>query len=89
MSTQKIIKNLIQKMATKGNSKGRYMTKIGFYDIYAKDTYKPKKDGSSKHSSPEVSSTDFIIYHAKKLVQKGFKTKDLAIQRANELMLKK
>ena len=36
-------------MATKGNSKGRYMTKVGHYDIYAKDTYKPKKDNSSKH----------------------------------------
>ena len=73
-------------MATKGNSKGRYMTKIGFYDIYAKDTYKPKKDNSSKHSLPEVTSTDFCIYHAKKLVQKGFKTKDLAIEKASELM---
>lgn len=76
-------------MATKGNSKGRYMTKVGFYDIYAKDSYRPKKDGASKHMGPEVASTDYIIYHAKKIVSKGFKTKDLAIEKASEMMLKK
>jgi len=41
-------------MATKGNSKGRYVTKIGFYDIYAKDSYRPKKDGAKKQAKPEV-----------------------------------
>jgi hypothetical protein len=73
-------------MATKGNSKGRYMTKVGFYDIYAKYTYRPKKDGASKYDSPEVASTDFVIYHSKKMVQKGLKTKDIAITKAKELL---
>lgn len=76
-------------MATKGNSRGRYMTKVGHYDIYGKDSYRPKKDGASKHIGAEVSSTEFIIYHAKKIVQKGFKTKELAIEKATELMGKK
>jgi len=76
-------------MATKGNSKGRYMTKVGHYDIYGKDSYRPKKDGASKHIGAEVSSTEYIIYHAKKIVQKGFKTKEFAVQKAGELMLKK
>jgi hypothetical protein len=76
-------------MATKGNSKGRYMTKVGLYDIYGKDSYRPKKDGSSKHDKPEVSSTDFQIYHAKKLIQKGFKTQEIAIEKAKVLMDKR
>jgi hypothetical protein len=75
-------------MATKGNSKGRYMTKVGHYDIYGKDSYRPKKDGASKHIGAEVSSTDYQIYHAKKLVAKGFKTKEIAIEKATELMKK-
>lgn len=76
-------------MATKGNSKGRYLTKVGHYDIYGKDSFRPKRDGASKHIGAEVSSTEYIIYHAKKIVQKGFKTKDMAVDKANELMLKK
>ena len=73
-------------MATKGNSKGDYIAKVGFYDIYAKYTYRPKKDGASKYDSPEVSSTDYCVYHTKKLVSKGNKTKDSAIQKAKELL---
>jgi hypothetical protein len=76
-------------MATKGNSRGRYMTKVGNYDIYGKDSYRPKKDGSSKHMEPEVASTDFQIYHAKKLVEKGFKTQEMAIERAHVLEKKR
>jgi hypothetical protein len=78
-----------KEMATKGNSRGRYMTKVGHYDIYGKDSYRPKKDGSSKHEKPEVSSTDFQIYHAKKLIEKGFKTQEIAIERAKKLTEKK
>jgi len=73
-------------MATKGNSKGRYVTKIGFYDIYAKDSYRPKKDGVKNHSKPEVSGTEFNIYHSKKLVQKGLKLKEQALERAKQLL---
>ena len=73
-------------MATKGNTRGRYVTKIGHYDIYAKDSYRPKKDGSKKYSQPEVSATEFVIYHSKKLVDKGFKMKDQAIEKAKSLL---
>jgi hypothetical protein len=73
-------------MATKGNSRGRYVTKVGFYDIYAKDSYRPKKDGSKKYDKPEVSGSEFNIYHSKKLVQKGLKFKNDAINKAKELL---
>ena len=35
-------------MATKSGQKGRYITKVGFYDIYAKDSLKPKKTSKYK-----------------------------------------
>ena len=34
----------------------------------------------------EVSSTEYCLYHSKKLVEKGLKTKDLAITKAKELL---
>jgi hypothetical protein len=34
----------------------------------------------------EVSSTEYCLYHSKKLVEKGLKTKDLAIVKAKELL---
>jgi predicted transglutaminase-like cysteine proteinase len=37
---------------------------------------------------PQVASTDYVIYHSKKLMEKGFKTKDLAVAKATELMEK-
>ena len=37
---------------------------------------------------PQVSSTDYQIFHSKKTVDKGFKTKDLAVAKATELMEK-
>lgn len=73
-------------MATKSGQKGRYICKVGFYDVYAKDSYKPKKDSKFKFTKPDVSSTVYNIYHAKKLVEKGFKTKDLAVQKSLDLL---
>lgn len=73
-------------MATKSGNKGRYICKVGFYDIYAKDNYKPKRDSKYKYAKPDVASTDYTIVHAKKLIEKGFKTKDLAVNRAKELL---
>jgi hypothetical protein len=70
---------------TKGQAKGRYICKVGFYDIYAKDTMRVSKERGGK---PQVASTDYVIYHSKKLVDKGFKTKDLAVAKATELMEK-
>ena len=70
---------------SKGQSKGRYICKVGFYDIYAKDTMRASKERSGK---PQVASTDYVIYHSKKIIEKGFKTKDLAVDKATELMEK-
>jgi hypothetical protein len=69
----------------KGTTKGRYICKVGFYDIYAADSMR-KKPG--RGDNKEVASTVYNIYHAKKLVDKGFKTKDIAVERAKELTTK-
>jgi hypothetical protein len=68
------------------NQKGRYMCKIGFYDIYAKDTHKAKQDSKQKWGVGELVSTDYVVYHSKKLVSKGNKTKNSAIEKALELL---
>ena len=73
-------------MATKSGNKGRYICKVGFYDIYAKDTLKPKKDSKYKFTKGEVKSTEYVVYHAKKVIEKGLKTKDLAVTKAVELL---
>lgn len=67
----------------KGQTKGRYICKVGFYDIYAKDNMKTGKERGAK---PQVASTEYHIYHSKSLKEKGFRTKDLAVAKANELM---
>lgn len=69
----------------KGTDKGRYICKVGFYDIYAKDSMRTSKERGGK---PQVSSTEYNILHAKKLKEKGFKTKDLAVSKATEMMEK-
>ena len=71
---------------SKGQTKGRYICKVGFYDIYAKDTLKPKKESKYNFVKAEVKSTDYIVYHAKKVIEKGLKTKDLAVTKAVELL---
>jgi hypothetical protein len=67
----------------KGQTKGRYICKVGFYDIYAKDTMRASKERGNK---PQVASTDYHIYHSRSLKEKGLKTKDLAVAKATELM---
>jgi hypothetical protein len=67
----------------KSGGKGRYITKVGFYDIYAKDSFKKSQGRGEKM---EVSSTEYCLYHSKKLVEKCFKTKDLAVVKAKELL---
>lgn len=69
----------------KGQTKGRYICKVGFYDIYAKDDMKASKERGGK---PQVVSTDYQIYHSRTLKERGFKTKDLAVAKANEMMEK-
>jgi hypothetical protein len=73
-------------MATKSGQKGRYICKVGFYDLYAKDTMKPKKDRRPGSTETEVGSTVYDIYHAKKLVEKGYKTKNEAAEMAKFLL---
>jgi hypothetical protein len=73
-------------MATKSGQKGRYICKVGFYDLYAKDTMKPKKDRRPGSTETEVGSTVYNIYHAKKLVEKGYKTKNEAVEMAKFLL---
>ena len=67
---------------SKGNTRGRYICKVGFYDIYAKDQMK------SGRESHQVKNTEYVIYHSKSLKEKGFKTKDLAVVKATEMMEK-
>jgi hypothetical protein len=73
-------------MATKSGNKGRYICKVGFYDIYAKDSLNPKKESKYRFVKGEVKSTVYNIVHAKKLKQGDFKTKDMAITKAIELL---
>ena len=73
-------------MGTKSGNKGRYICKVGFYDIYAKDTYKPKKESKYKFVKADVKSTVYNILHAKKLKTANLKTKDEAVTKAIELM---
>jgi hypothetical protein len=73
-------------MATKSGQKGRYICKVGFYDVYAKDSMKPKKDRRPGSSEVEVGSTVYNIYHSKKLVDKNFKTKDEAVKMSISLL---
>jgi hypothetical protein len=75
-------------MATKSGNKGRYICKVGHLDIYAKDILKPAKETKLKWLKGEVKSTEYVVYHSKKVVEKGFKTKDLAVAKATELMEK-
>lgn len=67
----------------KGNTKGRYIEKVGFYDIYAKDSTRKNSKGRE-----ETSSTEYVIYHSKNLLQKGYKTKEIAINEAKTLVEK-
>jgi len=71
-------------MATKSGQKGRYICKIGYLDVYAKDSFKPKKQSKYKFLKPDVKSTVYNVLHAKKLVKGDFKTKDEAIEFAIE-----
>ena len=73
-------------MATKSGNKGRYICKVGFYDIYAKDSLKPKKESKYRFVKGEVKSTVYNIVHAKKLKEGNFKTKDMAVTKAIELL---
>jgi hypothetical protein len=71
-------------MGKNSGSKGRYICKVGFYDVYAKNL--TKKDANGKEM---VTSVEYLVYHSKKMVEKGLKTKDLAVTKALDLLGKK
>jgi hypothetical protein len=75
-------------MSLKSGNKGRYIQKVGHLDIYAKDSLKPAKTSKLKWLKGEVKNTEYVVYHAKKIVESGFKTKELAVDKASELMKK-
>jgi hypothetical protein len=58
----------------KGSSKGIYTSKVGFYDIY------------KTLPSPKGGSVEFVIYHSKKLVTKGLKQKEEAVEKCLSLL---
>ena len=73
-------------MATKSGNKGRYICKVGYLDIYAKDSLKPKKETKYKFVKADFKSTVYNILHGKKLTTANLKTKDEAVTKAIELM---
>ena len=46
------------------------------------------KKSTERGGKLKVSATDYQIYHSKNLKEKGFKTKDLAVTKATEMMNK-
>jgi len=73
-------------MGTKSGNKGRYICKVGYLDVYAKDTFKPKKDSKYKFAKADVKSTVYNVLHGKKQIVGNFKTKDEAIANAIEAL---
>jgi hypothetical protein len=47
---------------------------------------KPKKNRRSSSTEVEVASTAYNLYHSKRLVEKGMKTKDEAVTKALEVL---
>ena len=66
----------------KPSSKGKYVVKVGLNDIYVLATKKP--DTTKKHG---YSMTfDYRIYKNGKLVEKGLKSKDSAVEKASTIV---
>jgi hypothetical protein len=67
----------------KGSTKGRYICKVGFLDVYATDVMRKQPGRGDKK---EVASTTYQIVHGKNIKERGFKTKELAVNKATEMM---
>jgi hypothetical protein len=67
----------------KGSTKGRYICKVGFLDVYAMEAIKKQ---SGKGDNKEVASTTYQIVHGKKIKERGLKNKDMAVEKALELL---
>ena len=61
--------------------KGRYITKVGFVDVYAQDTYKKVEKGD-KNKTPQVASTELVIYQGKHRIASGLKSIQDATEKA-------
>lgn len=70
-------------MASKSGGKGRYICKVGYLDIYAKDNLRKK---AGRGDLQEVASTVYNIYHSKKLIENGLKTKEMAVEKSKDLL---
>lgn len=69
----------------KASSKGKYVVKVNHNDIYVLATSKP--DTTKKHG---YSMTfDYRIYRNGKLVEKGLKSKEAAMEKASTITPKK
>ncbi len=66
--------------------RGNYICKVGDLDIYQKTTHETSGKGKSDVTNLKIVSRILSIYHAKKLLIGGFKTKDLAVAKATEIM---
>jgi hypothetical protein len=67
----------------KGITKGRYICKVGYLDVYAIDAMRKQ---SGRGDNKEVASTTYQIIHGKNIKERGFKTKDIAVAKATEMM---
>ena len=67
----------------KGSTKGRYICKVGFLDVYAADAMRKQAGRGDKK---EVGSTTYQIVHGKNIKERRMKTKDMAIEKALELL---
>ena len=69
----------------KTNSKGKYVVKVNNHDIYVLTT--SKADSTKKHG---YSMTyDYRIYKNGKLIEKGLKSKESAMEKASTITPKK
>jgi hypothetical protein len=46
------------------------------------------KKSTERGGKPQVASTVYNVFHSKKMMEKGFKTKDMAVAKATEMMEK-
>jgi hypothetical protein len=66
----------------KASSKGKYVVKVNLHDIYVLATSKP--DTTKKHG---YSMTfDYRIYKNGKLIEKGLKSKEAAVDKASTIV---
>ena len=70
----------------KGTTKGRYICKVGFLDVYAADAMRKQAGRGDKK---EVASTTYQIIHGKNIKERGMKTKDMAVEKALVLLCDK